>query len=211
MWPFKTPVEGDTTERIYLDDTGLRYLPLQGDNEAAEKAITKIQDILRKWMMQDLTTTTENNQSAESSLLYQLKEIDLKFLPFPVQLSTLQKCMEDTALNHSGSRLMDAIVQISIEIPLEIAELIRGRFLYGQLFAIPRQINGVNLPTKNDWLNCLSEVPWAPYLQFIQQLFDEDDIMRKLRDLTNASDLKRTTVTTTPDLPGGGSTIEQNG
>ena len=70
MWPFKTPVVGDTTEALYLDETGLRYLPLQGDNEAVAKAVEKINDILRKWMMQDLMTTTENNQSVEDSLLY---------------------------------------------------------------------------------------------------------------------------------------------
>lgn len=205
MWPFKTPVVGDTTEALYLDETGLRYLPLQGDNEAVTRAVEKINDILRKWMMQDLMTTTENNQSVDDSLLYQLKEIDLKFLPFPIQLSTLERCMEDTELNHSGSRLMDAIVQISIEVPIEIAELIKGKFLYAQLFSIPRSINGIELPTKNDWLQTFQAVPWAHYLQFIQQLFDEDDIIKKLRELSSSQESQRTTITTTPDVPGGSS------
>lgn len=192
-WFKKAPLL-DNTEVIYGDPDGMQKFRLVCDPELYAKGLDTIRGLLREWMIQDIVQTTSNGQKLETSLLYQIKDIDLKVLPYPVQKEVLLKCMEDTPMDYSGSRLLDTFVRINIEVPTEVLETVKGKFLYGMVYGLPKQIGEVVYPTKQDWLNLLSEVVWCPYLIFIQQLFDSDEITDRISKLTVAAKSQGTVV-----------------
>ena len=70
------------------------------------------------------------------------------------------------------------------------------------VYGLPKQIGEITYPNKQDWLNLLSEVSWCPYLIFIQQLFDSDEITDKISKLTIAAKSQGTVVT--PNVRMGG-------
>lgn len=192
-WFKKAPLL-DNTEVIYGDPDGMQKFRLVCDPELYAKGLDTIRGLLREWMIQDIVQTTSNGQKLETSLLYQIKDIDLKVLPYPVQKEVLLKCMEDTPMDYSGSRLLDTFVRINIEVPTEVLETVKGKFLYGMVYGLSKQIGEVVYPTKQDWLNLLAEVAWCPYLIFIQQLFDSDEITDRISKLTVAAKSQGTVV-----------------
>lgn len=185
MWPFKEPfVAIDNTEFIYLDETGTRFYPLMCDNTLYKESLEIIREQLRTWIVQDLSYTTSLNEVVERSLVYQLVNIDVKFLPYPTYTEMLKLCLQDTDISHSGSRLMDTIVRIGTLVPTEVLETIKGKFLYSMLYTIPREVNGQPMPNKVAWVETLSLYPWIPLMLFIQELYEADDIVDKVTKLT---------------------------
>lgn len=191
----KKQVFVDTVERIFLDDTGARFFNLEVDPDRYEKGIATMKEILKDWTVQDITYTTDNNQPIDSSLLYQLKEIDLKFLPYDVYRQRLNYCLGDDAVNYSGARFFDAITRINTYIPLDILDAFRGKFLYAMLYGLPKTINTYELPPKELWLDLLVEHPWVPYLLVVQDLFDREEALEKLFRMQETVKHQQATVT----------------
>ena len=183
---FKKQTVRDTNEIIYGDEFGLIRYRLLCDPEIYAKGLEKVSEHLRKWIVQDIIQTTNNNQAIETTLLFQIKDIDLKVLPYPIQKDTLLKCMTDTEINFSGSRLLDTFTRINIEVPTEVLETIKGKFLYGMIYGLPKSLGDIVYPKRQDWLNLIAEMPWCPFLVFIQDLFDSDEITSKISSMTEA-------------------------
>lgn len=202
LW-FKKKEVLDSTEVIYGDPDGLVKFRLVCDPELYAKGLDTIRTLLREWMVQDIVQTTTNGQTLESSLLYQIKDVDLKVLPFPIQKETLMRCMEDTPMNFSGSRLLDTFVRINVEVPTEVLETVKGKFLYGMVYGLPRSVGDLVYPVKQDWINLISEMVWAPYLLFIQQLFDSDEITARISKIS--ASLKENKTVLAPSIKMGGS------
>ena len=185
MWnPFaKKAIALDNTEIIYADDSGLVGWPLSCDQQLFETGLTVIRKHLKNWILQDIIFTTDNNQAVESSLVYQLKDFDLKLLPYDEPQATLQTVLKDTPVNASGTRLMDAFVRITMEAPIEALEALKGRMLYGMVYCISRTINDTPMPSKQQWVKTLQELPWVIYLPFLQELYETDTDISKMTDV----------------------------
>ena len=195
---FKKRIPLDTNEIIYGDERGLVRYRLVCDPDIYAKGLEKIFEHLRTWIIQDITQTTNNNQPIETTLIYQIKDIDLKVLPYPIQKETLINCMKDTEINFSGARLLDTFVRINIEVPTEVLETVKGKFLYGMIYGLPKELGDIVYPKRQDWLNLITEMPWAPFLVFLQELFDSDTITAKISSMTEA--LKENKQIVTPNV-----------
>lgn len=185
MW-FRKQIFVDTDEYIFIDEqNGIGY-PLTCENEELyEKSIEKMKEIIREWMIQDAEYTTNLNQAINTSLVYQFKDIDLKYIAYPAQFSVLVNCMKDTEVNTSGSRFLDAIMKIYIHVPLNIIRVFQGRFLSAVIYGIPEIINGIPRPSKELWKQMMLEANWIPFILLVQDLFDNDDIVNKLNNVVS--------------------------
>lgn len=174
MWPFKTklePLPDSVVTGIVLDD-GVMYPILAENNDEYEKGLEKMKELLTRWIVQDIKLVTEVGRSVDSSLSYSLRNIDIKFLPFPAYWDILLQSVKDTEFNRSGSRFFDTIASIYVEVPTEVIRTFIGKFLYGMIYGLPNYVNDQQLPTKEDWTNLLAQVPWAPFLQLVQTILD---------------------------------------
>lgn len=198
-WPWQKEEIVDTAEFIFTDEPGVFY-PLEADHELFTQCIDKIKDILRIWMTQDISFATKRRLEVTDTLVYQIMQTDLKFLGYISNFELFSTILNDSADSSSGSRLMDAFVRIAMQIPIDIQRVITGRFLYAHVWCLQKQINHIDLPSKQDWLGILKEHPWVVYLPFIQELYDEDDIVTKVTELQQATitGFKQTTVVDTP-------------
>lgn len=196
MWPFKDPPLMDTSDTIFLTEDGSINYPLEEEDPVRYKeSIEKIFDLLRMWMSQDIAFASSRGLQVSDTLVYQLAMLDLKLLAYPTYLSMLDNIMDDTSSNEkSGSRLMDTIVRICVQVPMSDQRVITGKFLYGNLYGIPREINGMELPSKSHWAATLLKYPWVVYLPFLQELYDDDDIVAKITDLQKAKTQLNTTT-----------------
>lgn len=160
----------DNNEFIYGSDN-MAYPLTQPENY--EYHINTIYDIFRGWMELEEHITNSRGADARLQLVTQLQTIDIKLLGFPEILGKLLLLLEDNELTVSGSRMFDAITRISMVVPVDTLEVIKGKFLYNMLYMLPDTINSVRLPTKEMWLDAIKEHPWIPLLVFIQQLLDD--------------------------------------
>ena len=180
MWPFtkEEPITEDSMDGIILDEN--YTLPIIMDNEEYRKGLETMKGILANWIRQDFTSLSMIRQSpATDSLVHAFRNIDLKFLPYPLMREQLENALEDTNISFSGSRFFDAIVLIHSQVPTEVIETFKGKFLHGMLYGLPREINGNPLPSKQNWISLLAKHPWVPFIQLIQAIF-EDEIAPKV-------------------------------
>lgn len=174
MWPFtKKPTLIDTLAGGIMLDSNV-ILPLECDEEQYNAALVTIESIFRKWMTLEIDVASNTNTSLEHTLPYQLRNIDIKYLPYPVNREMLETILRDNDISRSGSRFFDIIVTIYSSIPSIVLETMRGRFMYGMLYGLPRVIDDKPLPSKEEWISLLAEHPWIPLLRIQQQLFDSD-------------------------------------
>ena len=185
-WLFNKPVIADNNEVIFITEDGSIAYPLVVEDENIyQQGIEKITNILKEWMVQDIAYTANLNQSVESSLSHQFKQIDLKYLPYQAQYEVLMNCIKDTEINNSGSRFFDAIIRIHTNISLNIINTFKGRFLAGMLYGLPAEINNIPLP-KDKWKNLILEHNWIPFLSIIQDIADNDDVVDKVKQLVES-------------------------
>lgn len=172
-WPFKkeSQIVDSVLTGIMLED-GVMYPIMAENNEEYENGLETMKNLIARWILQDIKLVTEIGRPLESSLSYSLRNIDVKFLPFPSYWDILLQSMKDTEFNRSGSRFFDTIANIYIEVPTEVIRTFIGKFLYGMIYGLPRYINDQPVPTKDDWVNFLAQVPWAPFLQLVQTVLD---------------------------------------
>ena len=168
----------DTEMNIFYLGNDQRWsFPVRADDAAEwDKFIENIQRHLRTWMIQDQAFAANGNQSVTSTLCYNLKEIDLKYVPYPSYFLKLQECLRDTEINNSGNRLMDTFVRIYLHSDPYLLEVLQGRFLHGVLCALSPTINDRPLPNANQWADCLEQLPWLPLVVFIQDMYENDEI-----------------------------------
>lgn len=188
---FLKAIPVDTTDFIVTAD-GERKFRLVCDPAMYAAGLEIVRNHLKIWIIQDITNTLENNQGIEDTLLYQIKDTDLKFLPYQSQRDVLERCLIDTEINFSGSRLFDAITRINIEVPMEVLETIKGKFLYSMIYGLPKQLGKLVYPTKEDWIGLLADMPWVPFLVFVQEIFDSDEITNRISKLTASAKTKPT-------------------
>lgn len=205
MWPFKKPPIPDTVTTIFITPDGAMGFPLEPDDPTLyDKDLEKIKDILRMWITQDIAFASQKGIKIEGTMVYQLMNIDIKYLPYPTNLTVLMKCLKDPAGSFSGSRLMDAFNRIYIYTSVNTHQVVTGRFLYGMIYGLGQTINDVALPAKSDWIQVLKGLPWVPYLEFIQELYDEDDAVSKVVAMHGRSYAQDTTIATANRNMGGG-------
>lgn len=168
----------DTTDTIFTD-SGIESdnYPLNvEDPEEYRTSLAIIRKYLLNWMVQDQVMTTSVNQPVESCLSYSIKDIDLKFLPYPTYATKLEEILQDTEINHSGSRLMDTFNRIYLEIAPQHIRVLQGRFIYGMLYGLSATVNGMTLPSKEMWLDYMAAHPWIPFLAIIQDIYENERI-----------------------------------
>ncbi len=182
MWFLKHQPLVDNTDVIFLDESGAQALPLFCDQTLYLQSRETIRSILRAWIMQDMNlATSAGGRPLDGSLAYRIRNVDLKYLAYPDQLANFLDCMQDTGTSFSGSRLMDAFVNIYLNVPIEITEYIKGKFLYGMLYGIT-STNDREFPTKQEWVTTLKGYPWIPFLCYIQEMIDtEEEIVRLIQ------------------------------
>ena len=172
MWPFRKSGLIDSVMTGVMLEDGVMYPVVIENNEVYEKGLETMKNLIARWILQDLKLITDVGRPIESSLSYSLRNIDVKFLPFPSYWDILLQTMKDTDFSHSGSRFFDTIANIYIEVPTEVIRTFIGKFLYGMIYGLPKTINDQPIPTKEDWTNLLAQVPWAPFLQLVQTVLD---------------------------------------
>lgn len=174
MWPFKKPVPDSIKTGIVLDDN--YTLPLTMDNEEYRKGLETMKRILANWIRQDFAALALMRQSPSTdSLVHAFRNTDLKFLPYPLMQEQLEVALEDKeGFSMSGSRFFDAIGLIHSEVPVECIETFKGKFLHGMLYGLPATINGNPLPSKEAWVRLLARHPWVPFIQLVQEIFEEE-------------------------------------
>ena len=171
MWPFKKKnVLIDTTEFIALDDGFV--LPLICDFDLYQSGLKEATAVIDSWIAQELNNNNALAERIQSSIIFELRKFDLKYLPYPVQISSLENVLLDTELSNAGSRFFDMIVELYTKVPTEVLETYKGKFLHAMLYGLPRNINDRPLPDKEAWTILLSKHPWVPFIKLIQDIFE---------------------------------------
>ena len=174
MWPFtkqERPLVDTLLTGIQLDEN-LWYPIISENNEEYINGIEKMKDILSKWIMQDIKLATDIGKPADTTMAYALRNIDLKFLPYPSHLFILIDTLSNTEYNRSGGRFFDAITVIYTEVPTEVIRTFIGKFLYAMIYGLPNEIDKQQLPSKEDWVTAMAQAPWCPFVHLVQSILD---------------------------------------
>ncbi len=164
----------DDTEYIYLSEDGSVNFPLTYENDALyASCLNDIRTIFIKWIAGDQQLAAETGQRVEGTVSYLLGTLDLKFLPAPQQTERLLDIVHSDSVTRSGSRFFDAITLIYATIPTPVIECFKGKFLYGMIYGLPREIDDTPLPTKEMWVELLRAAPYAPFLLLLQEVLTD--------------------------------------
>lgn len=174
---------------IALDKKGKEFWPLvcspgglEGE-QLIEQSILKIKTQLSLWMLSDLFYVINTDRGIEHTLSNRIYQMPLSFLPTDEQVSFLYRLLQDNQISASGTRFLDACRVATSLIPPEVFMCIRGRFLFSMTegLSVQHPAQG-SYPTKEDWVEVLKTIPWAPYLQYVQELYDTDQEFIKNRN-----------------------------
>ena len=196
---WKKEPEQDTTEMIFL---GKRAYPLQCDPAVYTTSVIAIKDIFRSWIISEISLAERTNQENHSLLVKSLRDVDIKFLAHDEPLSVFTDTLMDTPVSFSGSRFMDTITRIHMTIPSDIADTCVGKFLFSMLYGLPKTVNQLPLPTKQQWQDALYAYPWIPYLVFYQDAYDSDEIIKRVEQIMSRLRSSKTTITHAAHLQG---------
>lgn len=171
----------DTISTIYLDNEQNYYLTLDYPDEHEFKELLEIvRAKLRSWMLMDIDLARAVDRAVDSSLSIKLATIDLKFLPKTGNWTQFLSYVENNPIYSPLTRLLDTIDQLSMEVPPRFLETLKGRFLYGMIYMMPKTCSSYALPTKDEWVSVISQMPWIFLLPIIQELYDTDKVIQML-------------------------------
>lgn len=174
---------------IALDKKGKEFWPLicapgglEGE-QLIDQSILKIKIQLSLWMQSDLFYVISTDKDISHTLSHRIYQMPLAFLPTDEQIGFLYRLLQDTMSSASGTRFLDACRTATFLIPPEVFMCIRGRFLYSMTEGLSAQHPAYGAyPSKEAWVEVLKEIPWVPYLQFIQELYETDQTLIKQRN-----------------------------
>ena len=171
----------DTISTIYLDREQKYFLPLDYPDEHEYKELLEIvRAKLRSWMLMDIDLARSVDRAVDSSLSIKLATIDIKFLPKTGNWTQFLSYIENNPIYSPLTRLLDTINQLSMEVPPKFLETVKGRFLYGMVYMMPKKCSSHDLPTKDEWVSILTQMPWIFLLPIIQELYDTDKVIQLL-------------------------------
>ena len=185
----------DTISTIYLDDEQNYFLSLDYPDEHEYKELLEIvRAKLRSWMLMDIDLAKSIDRGIDNSLSIKLATIDLKFLPKTGNWIQFLSYIENNPIYSPLPRLLDTINQLSMEVPPRFLETLKGRFLYGMVYMMPKNFNSYALPTKDEWVSVLTQMPWIFLLPIIQELYDTDKVVQMLNRKLELNKVKEETV-----------------
>ena len=171
----------DTISTIYLDREQKYFLPLDYPDEHEYKELLEIvRAKLRSWMLMDIDLARSVDRAVDSSLSIKLATIDIKFLPKTGNWTQFLSYIENNPIYSPLTRLLDTIDQLAMEVPPKFLETVKGRFLYGMVYMMPKKCSSHDLPTKDEWVSILTQMPWIFLLPIIQELYDTDKVIQLL-------------------------------
>ena len=171
----------DTISTIYLDREQKYFLPLDYPDEHEYKELLEIvRAKLRSWMLMDIDLARSVDRAVDSSLSIKLATIDIKFLPKTGNWTQFLSYIENNPIYSPLTRLLDTIDQLAMEVPPKFLETVKGRFLYGIVYMMPKKCSSHDLPTKDEWVSILTQMPWIFLLPIIQELYDTDKVIQLL-------------------------------
>lgn len=185
----------DTISTIYLDDEQNYFLSLDYPDEHEYKELLEIvRAKLRSWMLMDIDLAKSIDRGVDNSLSIKLATIDLKFLPKTGNWIQFLSYIENNPIYSPLPRLLDTIDQLSMEVPPRFLETLKGRFLYGMVYMMPKNFNSYALPTKDEWVSVLTQMPWIFLLPIIQELYDTDKVVQMLNRKLELNKVKEETI-----------------
>lgn len=171
----------DTISTIYLDREQKYFLSLDYPDEHEYKELLEIvRAKLRSWMLMDIDLARSVDRAVDSSLSIKLATIDIKFLPKTGNWTQFLSYIENNPIYSPLTRLLDTIDQLAMEVPPKFLETVKGRFLYGMVYMMPKKCSSHDLPTKDEWVSILTQMPWIFLLPIIQELYDTDKVIQLL-------------------------------
>lgn len=171
----------DTVSTIYLDREQKYFLSLDYPDEHEYKELLEIvRAKLRSWMLMDIDLARSVDRAVDSSLSIKLATIDIKFLPKTGNWTQFLSYIENNPIYSPLTRLLDTIDQLAMEVPPKFLETVKGRFLYGMVYMMPKKCSSHDLPTKDEWVSILTQMPWIFLLPIIQELYDTDKVIQLL-------------------------------
>ena len=171
----------DTVSTIYLDREQKYFLTLDYPDEHEYKELLEIvRAKLRSWMLMDIDLARSVDRAVDSSLSIKLATIDIKFLPKTGNWTQFLSYIENNPIYSPLTRLLDTIDQLAMEVPPKFLETVKGRFLYGMVYMMPKKCSSHDLPTKDEWVSILTQMPWIFLLPIIQELYDTDKVIQLL-------------------------------
>ena len=171
----------DTISTIYLDREQKYFLPLDYPDEHEYKELLEIvRAKLRSWMLMDIDLARSVDRAVDSSLSIKLATIDIKFLPKTGNWTQFLSYIVNNPIYSPLTRLLDTIDQLAMEVPPKFLETVKGRFLYGMVYMMPKKCSSHDLPTKDEWVSILTQMPWIFLLPIIQELYDTDKVIQLL-------------------------------
>lgn len=185
----------DTISTIYLDREQKYFLPLDYPDEHEYKELLEIvRAKLRSWMLMDIDLARSVDRAVDSSLSIKLATIDIKFLPKTGNWTQFLSYIENNPIYSPLTRLLDTIDQLAMEVPPKFLETVKGRFLYGMVYMMPKKCSSHDLPTKDEWVSILTQMPWIFLLPIIQELYDTDKVIQLLNRKLELNKAKEETV-----------------
>lgn len=173
-WLFGHKKDHPDIPGFYLDKAQTIWFPLVCDANLYAAGVDAMRQILVKWINEDRATSADTGQDISGTVSFLLNGVDLKFLPYSEQCVHLLEVMSTNTINRSGMRLLDAITLIYTVVPTEVVETFKGKFFYGMLMGLPKEMDDLKFPTDEDWVELYRLVPWAPFLILIQEILNDE-------------------------------------
>lgn len=171
------------TQAVLVDEKTKTFWPTEcSSEEVYTNAVITIKEHLRKWMNSDIFYITSTNQKLEDTLSYQIGLIPILQLPNQAVFDRLIYLFGLDAINNTNGRFIDACVSAIMDIPPEAFYCIRGRFLVAVTEGLYRSEEETNYPSKAEWVDVLTQVPWIPFLKYIQEMFEHEQQFQALRE-----------------------------
>lgn len=180
MWPFRKKNildQSDTTAEIWI---GNRAFPLTCDNQLYNDNVQLIRQYVSSWLQQEIEIMQGLSVNPEVGLLNTFRKVDIKMLGWPDNVNILLNLLRDNQMSIQGQRFEDLVIRIIMNVPVEIMEVITGKFLYAVLYKTRKVVNDNTMPTKEAWENALITIPWIPLLSFVQEVMDTEQSMKRI-------------------------------
>ena len=177
-WIHGTSDDGypDTSTNITFGD---EYIDLTvEDVQQYHDEMSRAKQYITEWMRNELTIAEELNLDVRNTLPYIFSTMNINSMSLPESYTRIDSIMSDTKEYRPGSRWLETVVRIHLNVDTTALTTFAGKFLDAYVYRL-----GIDYTsgTKQDWEDVLFRYPWIPYIVLVQEAWDTNEQFKQYR------------------------------
>ena len=166
----------DTSTNITFGD---EYIDLTlEDVQQYHDEMSRAKQYITEWMRNELTIAEELNLDVRNTLPYIFSTMNINSMSLPESYTRIDSIMSDTKEYRPGSRWLETVVRIHLNVDTAALTTFVGKFLDAYVYRL-----GIDYTsgTKQDWEDVLFRYPWIPYIVLVQEAWDTNEQFKQYR------------------------------